>query len=273
MNRETIAFIVEGEQREPLVVDNLVSNFFKKPEQVKVITLPVGQNIYMLWQQLKEDDYNTDVIDLIRERVPIAASFLQGCSRQDFSEVYLFFDYDAHQQNISGQNDVITDDVIMEMLKYFDNETELGKLYISYPMVEALRDFEVNTCEAASGCFLSKNQFADYKNISTQHRKTDQMNHYHFEDWRNILFAYGMRVSCLFRRKHTLTFDEYRENVSPLTIFHQERALAQDDRTFVLSAFPEFLLDYYPKSFWKTMIKNSQNKRDTNTGLCMKYHC
>lgn len=62
-----------------------------------------------------------------------------GLSREDFSEVYLFFDYDAHQTNLGK---AVNEDVIRQMLESFDNETENGKLYISYPMVEALRDYQ-----------------------------------------------------------------------------------------------------------------------------------
>ena len=63
--------------------------------------------------------------------------------REDFSEGYLFFDYDGHQKNLSKYDEK---DALEQMLMSFDNETENGKLYISYPMVEALRDFEPGIC-------------------------------------------------------------------------------------------------------------------------------
>ena len=34
------------------------------------------------------------------------------------------------------------DSKIKEMLQFFDNETENGMLYISYPMVEAIRHYK-----------------------------------------------------------------------------------------------------------------------------------
>lgn len=46
---------------------------------------------------------------------------MEGLSRDDFSEVFLFFDYDAHQTNLGKSDDV---DVINQMLESFDNETE-----------------------------------------------------------------------------------------------------------------------------------------------------
>lgn len=86
-------FIVEGEAREPQIIDNISRIFFSHGNYT-VITLPAGENIYMLWKQLKEDD---------------------------FSEVYLFFDYDAHQANLGTS---VNEDIIYQMLESFDNETE-----------------------------------------------------------------------------------------------------------------------------------------------------
>ncbi|MDO5834501.1 MAG: hypothetical protein Q4Q21_07910 [Lachnospiraceae bacterium] len=65
-NKDYKAFIVEGEVREPQIIDNISKIFFAH-KNYKVITLPAGENIYMLWKQLKEDDFDTDVIEVLRE--------------------------------------------------------------------------------------------------------------------------------------------------------------------------------------------------------------
>lgn len=49
------------------------------------------------------------------------------------------------------------------MLVSFDNETENGKLYISYPMVEALRDFEEGKCGKAGQCLILVAEMGNYK--------------------------------------------------------------------------------------------------------------
>ena len=60
------AFIVEGEAREPQIIDNISKVFFSHGN-FKIITLPAEQNIYMLWKKLKEDDFETDLIEVLRE--------------------------------------------------------------------------------------------------------------------------------------------------------------------------------------------------------------
>lgn len=83
------AFIVEGEAREPLIIDNISKVFFSRAN-FKIIALPAGENIYMLWKKLKEDDFDTDIIEVLREKHEGLKKQLEGIDRDDFSEVYLF---------------------------------------------------------------------------------------------------------------------------------------------------------------------------------------
>ena len=150
-DRDYKAFIVEGEAREPQIIDNISKVFFSHGN-FKIITLPAGENIYMLWKKLKADDFDTDIIEVLRESNDDISKQLDGLSRDDFSEVYLFFDYDMHQTNLGKEDDA---DAVKQMLESFDNETVNGKLYISYPMVEALRDYKSGICGDRVACFVA----------------------------------------------------------------------------------------------------------------------
>ena len=112
-DRDYKAFIVEGEVREPQIIDNISKVFFVHGN-FKIITLPAGENIYMLWKKLKADDM----------------------------------------------------DAVVQMLKSFNNETENRKLYISYPMVEALRDYKSGVCGDKAACFVAVADMKEYKNVS-----------------------------------------------------------------------------------------------------------
>ena len=51
-DRDYKAFIVEGEAREPLIIDNISKVFFQHGN-FKIITLPAGEKIYMFWKKIK----------------------------------------------------------------------------------------------------------------------------------------------------------------------------------------------------------------------------
>lgn len=78
----------------------------------------------MLWKKLEADDFETDIIEVLRESSKELQKLLEGLSREDFSEVFLFFDYDAHQTNLGNADG---QDALKQMLESFDNETENGK--------------------------------------------------------------------------------------------------------------------------------------------------
>lgn len=64
------------------------------------------------------------------------------------------------------------------MIDVFDNETENGKLYISYPMVEALRDIPVVGQDCFSRCCISINAGKSYKEISSYSIHWKQQDYY-----------------------------------------------------------------------------------------------
>ena len=252
------AFIVEGENREPQIIDNIIKIFFSHSNYT-IITLPAGENIYMLWKQLKEDDFDTDVIEVLRESNAEIRNQIKGLSRDDFSEVFLFFDYDAHHDNLGEK---VNEDVIRKMLENFDNETEHGKLYISYPMVEALRDYEPGKCGNAEDCFVEIEDLSNYKNSSAARADNPQFRKYDIEAWKNIIDVFAMKVSCLFEIPNTMEYVQYLDNVTPKNIYTAELKDAENKRVFVLSAFPEFLIDYFGLKLWKTCVKHTRNHKD-----------
>jgi hypothetical protein len=247
-------FIVEGEAREPLIINNICKNFFKHVN-FKIITLPAGQNIYMLWKKLLEDNFETDVIEVLREDSEYVANQLQDLTRTDFSEIYLFFDYDGHQNNLSEN---LSEDVLAQMLKSFDNETENGKLYISYPMVEALRDFVPDICGNKDECYCDIFEIGNYKKMSSEKAVYTDFRNYTFDIWKYIIDVFVMRISCLLNLEKVITFEEYRNFVNPEVVYANEKREIENNKVFVLSGFPEFLLDYFQISFWRTCVKHTR---------------
>ncbi len=252
------AFIVEGEVREVQIIDNISKIFFLHGNYT-VITLPAGENIYMLWKQLKEDNFDTDIIEVLRESNTEIEKQLMGLSRDDFSEVYLFFDYDGHQTNLEK---TVHEDVICQMLESFDNETENGKLYISYPMVEALRDYEPGKCGDGKDCFADIQGLSTYKNISANRAYNPHFKEYDFELWKQVIDVFAMRVSCLYKTSVVMEYEQYSNEVTPCEIYVRETKEAEKQGVFVLSAFPEFLVDYFGVKLWKTSVKHTKNERD-----------
>lgn len=125
-----ILFVFEGGKAEPLVFDSL-AKLFLADEEVRVVTCK--HDLPTLFSRLKRNDF-----DLFRS-LPLKENGIEIPEgvRVDtlFSQVFLFFDYDF--QNRIGVEKV--NEILKEMLYYFDDETDNGKLYVNYPMIESLK--------------------------------------------------------------------------------------------------------------------------------------
>lgn len=253
--RGTIIVIVEGKDYEKRVIHNIKENFFNKrlgsATNYEVCELPVGENIYMLWKQLKALDFEADVVEVVKDMSDELKNKLQNYSRNDVSEIYLFFDYDKHQENLPrGENPT---KVLNEMLNTFDNETENGKLYISYPMAEAIRDYVPGTCYSVTGSCYLNNVGREYKEITGQNNNVSDINKNTLNDWRNILSCYVGRLSCL-AMQDIKDYSSCKQH-TPEDIFTMQVIKKMHHPNFiVLSAFPEFIIDYFEAEHLKEML-------------------
>ena len=125
-----ILFIFEGEKSEKQITNNLIQFFLNENS---VVTCAYCTTIYKLFAEISEDKY-LDTFSLLKE-IKANKEILKGFNRSDFAEIYMFFDYDGHVTNAS-------DEKLQNLLGFFNEETEKGKLYINYPMVEALKHIE-----------------------------------------------------------------------------------------------------------------------------------
>lgn len=261
MNKPLILFIVEGESRDIRFINEMASCFLEKGRnRVEVISIPAAENIYMLYKTLADDDFEMDIVELLRENVPDAQKKLQGVSRRAVSQVYLFFDFDPHQNNLAI-GEMSAADAIIKMMQVFDNETENGKLYINYPMVEALYDYRRGQCQSFSKCLIPIDEVKSYKTLSGN-KNPNANARMDFNHWKEVIDIFALRVRCLLDMK-TLSFKDFRGCVTPAAILDAQLDLIDRyDAVFVLGAFSEFLLDYFSQDFWNARVKLAKFKFD-----------
>lgn len=130
--KSKILLIVEGELSEPRILGSeshgLLSLIGSDYEIVAF-----ANPIYELYEAYKNGEYD-DLVSYLRieKGLKIDDNIL---SKNAFSAVYLIFDFEPQDHKYS-------DGKIKDLLSIFNNETELGKVYINYPMVEAYYDLE-----------------------------------------------------------------------------------------------------------------------------------
>lgn len=85
----------------------------------------------------------------------------------------------------------------------------------------------------------------DYKELSAVRTIYPQFKMYDFNIWKDVIDTFSMRLSCLINQVNIVSYKQYAETISPYEIFQLEEKEIRKNREFILSAFPEFLLDYF----------------------------
>lgn len=254
-----ILFVFEGEKREPALFKAIERLFFKDGQH---IVCSFGNNIYELYQRLTALDDSGDIVSVLRENYGDSpeSPFAEDTKSSDFSEIYLIFDYDFQNRNISLEQ---MNSQIAEMLKMFDNETENGKLYINYPMVEAIRytkrlpdpeyfTYKVSRQQCAEASFKCiADSFSDYKSLDfltfdLRRKPTERETASRTENWKLIQEQNVKKANFLCTGE--LVIPEDKETIAQKEIFSAQlqKYVLSEDCVSILSAFPLFLFDYFP---------------------------
>ena len=237
---DKILFICEGEETERKFCNLIIDRYFidnKKPKEY----VAFGANIYSLYDEMSKDR-DLDIIELIREKAKLKKDMAtyEKLTMGGFDEVYLIFDYDFHAPQYSFEK-------ILDMAEFFDNETENGKLYINYPMMESFKHFKSIPDEDFNNYKISKEECLKYKKIVG-----DVSCIKHFNDItlpilgimiKQVLDKYGF-----ISKKKLNNYETYLNEFSQSNLLHlQNKSLSKDGKIFVLNTSILWGLDYFGK--------------------------
>lgn len=227
-----ILFVFEGAKTERLITDNIKKNLFNQDNVI--IQCAYCTTIYNLYNIISKDE-DLDTFELLKS-IPNNTKDLSLFSRKDFAEIYMFFDYDGHTTSAS-------DEKLKQILNFFNEETEFGKLFISYPMVEALKhcsdaiDFKELKVEA-------KKEIKYKQKVNKEcNKEFINMPLYEPSIWFQLIDLHLKKMNQIVEDKFTFPT----KNISQSNIFlnQLDKYINIDSTVAVLSSFPVFLFDYY----------------------------
>ena len=262
-----ILFVYEGENRE-LRIHRAIQELYFMNNKQDCIVVSYCSNIYSLYNKMKNlNIFNNSAADLItllkqeqKNNSELPSTLEQYEDSDAFSEIYLFFDYDIKHEDEKNKESVETqNEHIKEMLDFFDNETENGKLYINYPMVESIRYFKNKLPDNdyytyTADLYISKefkrkaNEESVYKNldfftfkkqITDNDRKTVKQN------WKFIKDLNVKKANYICNDKNEIPAEK--SAVNQTLIFNQQlqKYVYKKQEVAILNSFPLFLYEYF----------------------------
>ena len=238
-----ILFIMEGENPDRQLLDSILSSYRKVldyDDNSSNVVVSYANNIYSLYNELKEleeDEFFADLFPIVQRKDPA----LEKYSRDEFSEIYLFFDLDIH-----GQDEKVYSQ-LKEMIRTFYDETENGKLFISYPMVEVAK-----ICDKNEGLLKEDRKMFPIKDCKKGGFKVFANNHKKStikadseENWNCICKANYQKANWILNNDESIPkIHSLKQKMEQKDILDKELDFVENEKSVAtLSAYPMWLKD------------------------------
>lgn len=263
-----ILFIFEGTKTEPTLFKTIEKLYFQNPKEQKICCF--GYNIYELYKLMNESDFTENIITVVRKKMASRNDFSipENADISDFSEVFLFFDYDFQNSNLPLEE---LNKEVSEMLDFFSDETENGKLYINYPMVESVKctnklpDERYYLYEVSrEDCHNFKNyvikNYVFYKStdfflFSIDHKTqqlrpiTEEKLNFVSKNWDYINHQNISKANFICNNENEIPTNK--EAIKQFFVFNQqlEKYVYKNQSVSILNSFPLFLYEYFKELF------------------------
>jgi hypothetical protein len=236
-----ILFIFEGKKTEDQITESLMTFFVNKNT---IIKCAYCSTIYQVYKQISDDE-DLDTFTLLKNRIQ-NKEILKDFHRNDFAEIYMFFDYDGH-------DNIADDKKLIELLAFFNEETDKGKLYISYPMIESLQ--HISDYTTFKDLKIECKENINYKKIVSDEciNQLQDFTNYSYEIWKKLIETHLYKMNYITNNTYS-----FPQNLIPqLNIFSNqlEKYINIDSTVSVLNSFPVFLHDYYGNEKIKELLK------------------
>lgn len=251
-----ILFIFEGEEREPHIYETIERLYF--PRGNDNIICSFGNNIYNLYSDLLEYGDDGDIVALMKERLAENNdTTLDNIRRTDISEIFLFFDYDFHHSQLTLEE---INKRVLEMLQRFDDETNYGKLYINYPMIESIRYTKELPDKYYCQYTVSREDCRDFKQLAHRFSYYSDFEHILFkkdekhpskeryttieDNWRILICMNVCKANWLISNKYAMPASKPDINQMIVFLSQKSRFVDKNETVSVLNAFPIFIYEY-----------------------------
>lgn len=238
MAESRVLIIVEGAKQEVQLVKALFAAYSLDAEY-RVYSYET--NIYELFERMfmsGEAPENLSLMGVLKERAKPQDRHLFD---EDYSDVLLIFDFDPQDNRFSAER-------LGEMLAYFDESTDEGKLYVNYPMVEACKDFG----STDDGSYIDRKvPFSDLARYKTMVSSASPYQSFARDYDRDVFDAFivltatkACKIAGLIANSPVALSRAFRELDSCKILETQNELLAESDQIWVLGTCLLLIPDY-----------------------------
>lgn len=245
-SRKKILALVEGYKTEVALMERLL-NIYQIGSEYEIVSY--GTTVHTLYQEMFKDGAegfdDLDVLQVLKAREKDVDK--KKTFDEKYTDIILIFDLDPHDPQFNAEH-------VQLMQEYFYESSDMGKLYLNYPMVEAF--YHMNR--------IPDENYLDRKVYLTELRKKTYKTRVQYEtighDYRksiknreacSIVILQNLSKALFMVTGQAVEWAEVLKSVSsvgPSTVLEQQlQHLKSDGFLYVLCSCVFYILDYDPK--------------------------
>lgn len=235
-----ILVIVEGEKKEPEIMSRVLDAYSLSNREI----VSYKANIYDLYDHLHEayDDQieDVDIQEFLKEMHPDAESAV--LLDDNYTDILLIFDFDPQDNRYHA-------DKLKKLLTIFTDSTEMGRLYINYPMVESFFHFRSLEDQSFLDEMFTLEQIQSGGAYKAYVNRLTCIHHLYDVGQKEIarmIRLILMKIGRICQKEHDIDGNELTEKLQEVATIQMLR-LAEHQDMFVLNTCVLFVYEYNPR--------------------------
>lgn len=239
MNKRNLLFITEGEIDEP----RFIKKFFKKClPNVEYNIYPYTTTIHTLakaiFNKIDRIDEDLDIKKVLKEQEKDLVK--RHLLEKDYTDIILVFDFEPHCDSPEF-------DKVGKMIQYFNDSSDMGKLYINYPMMQSYKHLKNLPDTDFKNRKINTIDVSNYKKIVDKESKYKKLSDYNYPIFMRIVGHHLMKANYIIKNKYELMNKEEFLDLDYYKIYNLEREHNESEQWVdVLNTFVFFVIEFNP---------------------------
>lgn len=243
MQNNKVLFIVEGESDEVQFLKRMFQKCFSV-QNYEIYSYKT--NIHVLAQLLYNEypDFESDEIDIkLVLRSMEKNEYKREILSQKYRDIYLIFDFEP-------QHDTPHFDTVQRMIRFFNDSTDRGKLYINYPMMQSYKHFSPLPDDNFASKKVSLEQIKQYKKLVGDESAYTDLNQYSYFTFLSLAVHHIRKANYILSGQYTLPTAKEFLAWNNVNIFNEQYAMfTSDHEIYVLNTSIFMLMEFAPNVF------------------------
>lgn len=243
MQNNKVLFIVEGESDEVRFLKRMFHTCFSN-QNYEIYSYKT--NIHVLAQLLFQEypDFESDEIDIkLVLRSLEENEHKREILSHNYRDVFLIFDFEP-------QHDIPHFDTIRRMVRFFDDSTDRGRLFINYPMMQSYKHFTRLPDDSFADKKVNLEQIKQYKYVVGNESSFTDLNQYSYFTFLSLAVHHIRKANYILSGKYTLPDVEDFLAWGGLNIYDIQCAMfALGNEVYVLNTSIFMIMEFAPNNF------------------------